>query len=191
MTTHSFLTALSPIDYHRNDPDGRLEALRDTVLSHEQDDSPFKDCPMVHMARLQILDQLIPPMGDTSGAHIKTKYLLFAVDLDGSVDDFLDCLYGVHADFVHDVWGRCLGYPAYRGSVFFRRYIHRCMFDKPLGYAGFPTSVQETLTALARRQKLATWVAAHQGLSDAELKKAWLRDRADLENPVIPKPGTF
>ncbi len=95
MTTHSFLTALSPIDHHRNDPGGKMAKLKETLAAHEQDNSPFSDCPMVHMARLQILDQLIPPMGDTSGAHIKSKYLLFAVDLDGQVDDFLDCLYRV------------------------------------------------------------------------------------------------
>jgi len=191
MVAHSFLTALSPIDFHRNDPHGRMEKLRQTLASHEQDSSPFSDCPMVHMARLQILDQLIPPMGDMSGAHIKTKYLLFAVDLDGSVDDFLDCLYRVHPDFVHGVWGRCIGYPDYRGAVFFRRYISRCMFDNPLGYAGFPTSVQETLTALVRKNALGDWVASHQGLSDAELQLAWQRDRHKFTDPDTPKPGSF
>lgn len=191
MVAHSFLTALSPIEFHRNDPHDRVSKLREALAGHEQDDSPFRDCPMVHMARLQILDQLTPPMGDMSGAHIKTKYLLFAVDLDGSVDDFLDCLYRQHAGFVHDVWGRCIGYPDYHGAVFFRRYIARCMFNNPLGYAGFPLSVQETLTDLTRKNTLGDWVASHQGLSDAELKQAWQRDRHKFTNPDIPKPGSF
>ena len=191
MTKHSFLTALSPIEYRHNDPENRIEHMKQTISDHEQDNSPFSDCPMVHMARLQILDQLTPPMGDTTGARLKTQYLLFVVDLDGRSDDFLDCLYRTNRKFVHEVWGRCLGYPAYEGAVFFRRYIARCMFTNPLGYAGFPTSVQETLRALTRKQALSDWVTSHQGLSDAEIQQAWQRDKAKFVNPDIPKPGTF
>ncbi len=191
MSKHSFLTALSPIEYRHNDPDNRIATMLEVIGDHEQDDSPFRKCPMVHMARLQIIDQLVPPMGDTSGVHLKTKYLLFVVDLDGNNDDFLDCLYRVAPEFVHAIWGRCLGYPAYKGSVFFRRYIARCMFNNPLGYAGFPLSVQETLRVLSRKQALAKWASDHQGLSDAELKAAWQRDQEILTNPDIPKPGSF
>ncbi|WP_020400618.1 hypothetical protein [Kordiimonas gwangyangensis] len=191
MTDHSFLTALSPICHHRNDPGNKMQKLRDTLAAHEQENSPFSDCPMVHMARLQILDQLIPPMGDTSGAHIKTKYLLFVVDLDGHIDDFLDCLYRVQPSFVEAVWGQCIGYPDYKGSVFFRRYIARCMFNNPLGYAGFPNSVQDTLKAVSRKQMLGDWVSAHEGLSDAKLKNAWQKDREKFVHPDIPKPGSF
>lgn len=191
MTMHSFITAISPIEYRPHDPDSRLALIRQTLADHEQGNSPFPDCPMVHMTRLQILDQVPPAMGDVSGAALKTKYLLFAVNVDGRADDFLDCLYRTHADFVHNVWGRCLGYPAYKGAVFFRRYIRRCQFEKPLGYAGFTASVDEKLGALVRKHMLADWVAAHQGLSDAELKLAWVRDREKFSDPSIPKPGSF
>ncbi|WP_417461271.1 hypothetical protein [Kordiimonas sp.] len=191
MTKHSFLTALSPIEFRHNDPEDREANILEAISEHEQDNSPFKACPMVHMARLQILDQLTPPMGDTSGARLKTKYLLFVVDLDGGTDDLLDCLYRTAPGFVHAVWGRCLGYPAYKGSVFFRRYIARCMFSNPLGYAGFPLSVQETLQKLARKQAMADWATRHQGLSDADLRAAWQRDHEALANPDVPKPGNF
>jgi len=191
MTKHSFLTAVSPIEYRKNDPEGRVAGIRETQLRHEQGNSPFQHCPMVHMVRLQVLDNLIPPMGDVTGASLKTKYLLFVADIDGQIDDFLDCLYRVDQDFVQNTWGRCLGYPSYEGAVFFRRYIARCQFDKPLGYAGFPSSVTENLRALTRKQALADWATTHQGLSDAELQKAWRRDRAKFTHPDIPKPGTL
>ncbi len=191
MIRHSFLTAFSPIEYRQDDPEDRVVEVKRTLLDHEQDNSPFRECPMVHMARLQVIDQLTPPMGDTSGAGLKTKYLLLAANVDGPIDDFLDCLYRVNSSFVHDVWGRCLGYPSYEGAVFFRRYIRRCSFDNPLGYAGFSLSVEETLRALSRKQTLAKWMAAHQGMSDAELQKAWRRDREKFANPSIPKPGNF
>ncbi|WP_286829129.1 MULTISPECIES: hypothetical protein [Kordiimonas] len=191
MTEHSFLTAFSPIEHRRNDPDGREATIRKTLLSHEQDDSPFADCPMVHMARVQILDQLVPPMGDVSGSGLKTKYLIFAADIDGRIDDFLDALYRRDTDFVHNVWGQCIGYPDFRGAVFFRRYIDACSFHNPLGYAGFPLSVGETLLQLRRKNALADFVSDHQGLSDKELQAAWRKNRESLKNPDLPKPGTF
>lgn len=191
MTDHSFLTALSPIEYRPNDPDGRIAGIREMILTHEQSESPFKDCPMVHMARFQILDQLTPPMGDMSGKNLKTKYLMFVADIDGSVDDFLDCLFRVGSDFVAKTWGRCLGYPDYHGAVFLRRYIASCSFHKPLAYAGFPTSVQDNLRALTRKQALASWVRDHEGKSAAERQAAWRRDRHRFTNPDVPNPGSF
>lgn len=191
MTQHSFLTALSPIEFREHDPDDRLSLIRQTLIDHEQKHSPFRDCPMVHMSRLQIVDQLPPPMGDVSGAKLKTKYLLFAVDIDGRIDDFLDCLYRTHPQFVRGVWGRCLGYPPYEGAVFFRRYITKCLFNKPLAYAGFAAGVDDILRALGRKQALAEWVSAHQGKSDQELNGAWRRDRRKFVTPNVPKPGSF
>ena len=191
MTVHGFLTALSPIEYRENDPENRVASVRQTLAEHEQNNSPFQECPMVHMSRLQILDRLTAPMGDTSSAALKTKYLLCAINIDGRVDDFLDCLYRVNPGFVHDVWGRCVGYPAYKGAVFFRRYINRCLFEKPLGYAGFPASVEDVFRALTQKQAVADWVTSHQNMSDAELKQAWHNDRDKFLNPTTPKPGNF
>ncbi len=191
MTDHSFLTVISPIEHRRNDPDGREATIRKTLLAHEQDTSPFADCPMVHMARIQIIEQAVPPMGDVSGAALKTKYLLLAADIDGRVDDFLDCLYRRDADFVHNVWGQCIGYPDYQGAVFFRRYVAACSFDNPLGYAGFPLSVGETLLAVTRKNALADFVTDHQGMSDKDLQAAWRKHRASLTHPDLPKPGSF
>lgn len=191
MTPKSFLTSLSPIEFRPDDPDGKIAAIRETLLVHEQENSPFSKCPMVHMARVQIIDQLTPPMGEVADTSLQTRYLLFIVDMDGSVDDFLDCLYRIAPTFVQAVWGKCVGYPAYDGAVFFRRYIHRCMFTKPLGYAGFGEDLDEILEALTRKQMLAEWVAAHQHLDAPELQDAWHKARGRFLSPETPKPGTF
>lgn len=191
MTKHSFLTAFSPIDHRPDDPDGRAETIRRTLAEHEQGNSPFQDCPMVHMARLQIFDHLTPAMGDMSGKDLKSRYVMFVVDLDGQVDDFLDHFYRVHPDFIRNVWGQCLAYPDYEGAVFFRRFINRCMFHKPLAYAGFPASVEEILRALTQKQNLANWARKHQGKTDAALQKAWRKDREQFTNPDIPRPGNI
>ncbi|NVJ99093.1 MAG: hypothetical protein HWE25_13140 [Alphaproteobacteria bacterium] len=191
MTSKSFLTALSPIEFRHDDPDGTIAAIKTVLLTHEQENSPFRNCPMAHMVRLQVIDQLTPPMGDVSGASLKSRYLLFVADIDGSVDDFLDCLYRVNPEFVRSVWGRCLGYPGYDAAVFFRRYIHRCQFNNPLGYAGFPESVEDILGALRKKHLLAEWIAAHQGLDAASLQQAWQQSRASFIRPDTAKPGSL
>lgn len=188
---HSFLTALSPIEHRAHDPDGRLRGVRDALHAHEQLASPFRDCPMAHMVRLQVLDTLRPAMGDTGAPALKSSYLLFVAELDGRIDDFLDCLYRVDPGFVASVWGRCEGYPAYAGAVFFRQYLARCLIADPLPYAAFPSTVQALLRQLARKAQLADWVGAARELDDAALQASWRKQRHALLHPELPRPGSL
>ncbi len=188
---HSFLTALSPIDWRPEDPEGRLVALRRVLAAHEQLESPFRQCPMAHMVRVQVIDTARPAMGDVAAAPLKSSWLLFVAELDGSVDDFLDALYRVGAPFVHSVWGCCVGYPPYEGAVFFRRYIARCRVTGELPYAAFPFSVPQTLRLLARKEALADFAGDAQGLDAAALQAAWRARREAIERPDVPRPGTL
>ncbi len=189
--THSFLTAISPIEHRAADPDGRLRALREALHTHQQLASPFRECPMAHMARLQVIDTLRPAMGETQSVPLKSSYLLFVAELDGGVPDFLDCLYRVGRDFVHHVWGRCEGYPRYEGAVFFRRYIGRCQITDPMPYSAFDTSVPGILLSLARKEGLSDFAAAAVGLDDAALQRAWRERREALLNPPPPPRGSL
>lgn len=189
---HTYLTALSPIEYRADDPQGHLAAVRETLYRHEQEHSPFKRCPMAHMVRLQVIDNARPPMGEQDAAPLQSSYLLLAAELDGGTDDFLDCLYRVAPRFVQDLWGRCIGYPRYEGPVFLRRYIARCTLTGELPYAAFDTSVVQTLEALALKERLSDWVAASQGLDATQLQQRWQRQRHGLVKPdsILP-PGSF
>ena len=155
-TTHSFLTAISPIE--TGSEQRTSDALRRYLKGAESAGnaaSPLACCPMVHMARLVILDDLRPALGDTDAGSLHTKYLLFIAELDGPIDDFLDHLYRENPDFVAKVWGGCLGYPEDEGPVFFRQYIETCSFAPDLPFAAFPgRSVSDIERALARRQQL-------------------------------------
>ncbi len=188
---HSYLTALSPIEYRADDPDGVLAGVRETLRTHEQEASPLKRCPMVHMLRLQVIDNARPAMGRQDAAPLMSSYLLLAAELDGTVDDFLDCLYRVDSDFVMQLWGRCIGYPRYDGPVFFRRYIARCRQTGELPYAAFDVSVKQTLDALALKEEFGHWLCGTQGLDAAALQQHWLKYRGALERPARIKPGTF
>ncbi len=188
---HAFLTALSPIPHAAHDPQQRLPAVRAALTAHLQSESPFRDCPMAHMVRLQVIDTLRPAMGDVRAAPLGSAWLLCVAELDGTVDDFLDCLYRVGAEFVHAVWGRCTGYPPHAGAVFFRRYIARCRIDGELPYAAFDASVGTTLRALACKEAVADFAVDTRGLGDAALFAAWQDRRPTLVDPPVDKPGAL
>lgn len=188
---HCYLTALSPIEYRADDPDRVLEGVRETLRTHEQELSPFRRCPMVHMVRLQVIDTARPPMGAQEAAPLQTSYLLLVAELDGSADDFLDCLYRVDDDFVMRLWGRCIGYPPCAGSVFLRRYIARCRVNGELPYAAFDVDVARILSALALKERFGPWVADAQGLDAAALQQRWLREGRTLACSRPSAPGTL
>lgn len=188
---HAFLTALSPIEHRPGDPDGRLAGVRAALAAHAQYESPFRECPTAHMVRLQVIDTLKPAMGDTSGAHLRSAWLLCVAELDGAVDDFLDALYRTDPGFVHATWGRCTGYPPYRGAVFLRRYIARCRVGGELPYAAFDASVGQTLVALERKERLGAFAATANGLDPAALRVAFDAAREGLARPDMPRPGTL
>ena len=139
----------------------------------------------------QTPSRLAPAMGDYTAPPLQSSYLLFVAELDGGIDDFLDCLYRVDPDFVASVWGRCEGYPRYAGAVFFRQYVRRCLIADPLPYAAFPATVPEILRLLARKESLADWVADAGALDDAALQKAWHAQRRALLQPKLPRPGSL
>ena len=191
MAAHTYLTALSPIEYRADDPDGVLSGVREALHAHRQLESPFRRCPMVHMLRLQVIDKARPPQGAKDPPALQSSYLLLAAEIDGGVDDFLDCLYRTDPAFVMKLWGRCIGYGPYDGPVFFRRYIARCTLHGELPYSAFDVSVGQTLQALALKERFGAWVADTRDLDPATLQRRWLERGRALDHVKPLAPGTF
>lgn len=160
-STHSYLTVASPIREDEAQEISPAMAIRELLLASNQNTSPFRDCPMVHMARLAILHDVVPALGDRAGDQLATKYLLFVAELDGRVDDFLDHFYAEHGDFAQSLWGHCYGYPPFGGAVFFRRYMARCTQSVELPYASHPDSVEELLMHLKVQDEMRKFALAH------------------------------
>lgn len=188
---HTYLTALSPIEHRADDPDRRLAGVRAALAAQSQYESALCNCPTVHMLRLQVIETLKPAMGDTGGVHLRSAWLLCVAELDGCVDDFVDALYRSDADFVHATWGRCTGYPPYRGAVFLRRYLARCRFGGELPYAAFAATVGQTRIAIERKEQLGAFVAAAQGLDPGALHAAFAAARDGLVRPNPPRAGSL
>jgi hypothetical protein len=197
---HTSLVTLSPIEYRSDDPDGRLKTVSTTLEAESNKkhaDQILRQCPMVHMARLQIIDDVIPPMGQQPPDSLKSKYLLFVADVDGSIEDFFDSLYNgalhpfdwaadastkkQHADFVQSLWGQCIGYPQDRGCVFFRRYLQRCRIKVSLPFAAYDFTVAEIIDAKEKQAMFARFVAATQDMGPDELFSEWEEFRDNYE----------
>ena len=93
---HVNLTSLSPIEYRLNDPDGRIEDIKEFLAEegHKRPaDQLMNACPMVHMCRIQVIEDIIPAMGAQPADSLKSSYLMMVAEISGTVDDFLDSLY--------------------------------------------------------------------------------------------------
>ena len=150
------------------------------------------------MARLQIIDDVLPEMGARPGDSLKSKYLLFVADINGEIDDFLDALYNgpqspfswvagdedskCHSEFVHQIWGRCIDYPKETGSVFFRRFMHRCRLKVSLPYSANTHSVDDIILAKHRQAEFTDFVIHTQGMSADALYSKW-KDFKKLHAP--------
>ena len=172
----SFITAMSPIEVRPDHEVTDRVIERITKVTSGAEPTPFAQCPMLHMARILIIDDLRPSLGVSPKASLKTNYLLFLADIDGPVGDFLDCLYEADPSFVDGVWGNCLGYPSdLGGPVFFRRYIERSRLPVHLPFVAFPghTAV-EIHGALQLHVDLLEWMArGHANMKEDDLKVAW------------------
>lgn len=185
---HSYLTALCPIEVIGGS-DRVANELRVEFSNNQQQHSPFKKCPMVHMVRLQIIDHIRTGMGNRKADALKSKYLLLIADVDGEIADFLDCLYYECRDFVQNVWGRCLGFPRHRGPLFFRRYIEQCTVKTHLPYGSFVAPVNEILLALDTQSRLAEWIDEHHRTHGVDLSKCWRELENTLDSRPDPTPG--
>ena len=188
---HSFITTLSPLV--NVDGEGRDPAmeLREQLMLSNQTNSPFLTCPMVHMARLSIIHDIVPALGDVNGDHLGSKYLLFIAELDGDVNDFLDHFYAHAPDFIHAVWGICHGYPEYRGAVFFRRYMQRCSQPVQLPYAAFPDTVEEVLCQLQVQDRVRRFALEQSGAGPEQLLEAFRELERELDALPPPPPGSI
>jgi len=189
---HTSLVTLSPIEYRSDDPENRIATVSRTLETEARkthSDQVLRQCPMLHMARAQIIDNVIPSMGQQPPDSLKSKYLLFVAEIDGEVDDFLDALYNgpqypfdwdkeadarsKHANFVKNIWGQCIGYPDDAGSVFFRQYMTRCRIKVTLPFKAYNFTVDEIDRATRIQAQFASFAEANQSLGPDDLHKAW------------------
>jgi hypothetical protein len=181
-TGQTLFAAMSPIEVKPAYQVTNEIVARISAAGESTSPSPFAMCPMLHFARLVVLDDLIPKLGTSPAPPLRSNYLLFVAAIDGQLDDFLDCLYAADPKFVQDVWGRCLGYPeGVEGPVFLRRYIARSLLPVHLPFVAFQGhTALDIRGAVSIHADMLEWMANdyRSDMGDAELMAKW-QDRLD------------
>jgi hypothetical protein len=135
-------------------------------------DSPLARLDRLHVARIQIFDELVYQGPPQKPDRLASKQLLFTNTFDGDLDPYLDELcerIGPEAD---RWWGHCVGYPGTRDRQAFKRYIRRHKVDTSLVASAFPNAtVHEIRHALELRERVAAFAAEAQGLDAATLQQ--------------------
>ena len=114
------LTALSPIlpDTEDRSPRAELSAVLAALPAGEG--SPLTRVTATHTARWVIVSRL-PYFGvPASPDALRSAYLLFTSNFDGTLDDYLDALVAAMPETIERIYRHCVGFPgatpADRGS---------------------------------------------------------------------------
>jgi hypothetical protein len=135
-------------------------------------DSPLAKLDRLHLARIQIFDELVYQGRPQKPDGLNHKQLLFTSTFDGGLDPYLDQLcerIGPEAD---RWWCHCSGYPGTCDREEFKRYIRQHQVDTSLVASAFPTAtVRDIRHSLELRDKVAAFAADAQGLDAPTLQQ--------------------
>jgi hypothetical protein len=187
------LTALFPIK-----PGEHAAQLRKHLrcLDSHPCGSPLSAVPIVHMARLAIVDQTpyqgVPAKSDA----LKSAYLLFLCEFDGtSSDSLVQQLVLKIPEEVTAIWRHCRAFPGTESIDRLGDYFQRCSIETTLFLADRPMdSVEEILKALMYKQKLSdllVWFQQQAGTLDPAQLKARIRALRDIDTAPAPQPGSL
>jgi len=169
----------------------------DEQVEHNLYGSPLSKVPFIHMARFAIIEDLtyqgIPARRD----RLKSSYMLFMCDFDGSnADKLVAAMSEIHfpdhcPDYWMDqVWGHCVAYPRRASRDRLTAYFERCQLETNLFLADRPKDeVQDILRALICKRKFIEFLMKHQGSpadhQRAEFFKMWEQLKS-FETPIVP-----
>jgi hypothetical protein len=184
-------TALFPIK--PGEHAGRLR-IHLRSLDSEPNGSPLSKVPVIHMARLVIVDQMpyqgLPAKNDA----LNSAYLLFLCEFDGTSSDTLaqELLQNIPAE-VDTIWQHCRAFPGTQSVDQLADYFQRCSVKTTLFLADQPKdSVQDILRALVYKRELSDLLLCfqQQALSPSQLK-ARIQALRNIDTAPAPDPGSL
>lgn len=184
-------TGLFPIAANRSDDVRAYLRTLDDIRTYPRG-SPFSDVPIIHMARLFIVDRLAYQGTPAKFDELKSDYLVFMCEFDGgSVDPLVQALVGNIPTEVAGIWGSCLSFPGIQRRDQLSEYFERCQLTTSLFLADQPeASVGEILMALLCRRRLGEFVEQIQSNppSPDVLQQDFSQMWQSLQNES-PRPG--
>jgi hypothetical protein len=135
-------------------------------------DSPLAKLDRLHLARIQIFDELVYQGRPQKPDGLNHKQLLFTSTFDGELDPYLDQLCERIGPDADRWWRHCSGYPGTGDREAFKRYIQQHQVDTSLFASAFPTAtVRDIRHSLELRDKVAAFAADAQGLDAPTLQQ--------------------
>ena len=128
-------------------------------------DSPLAKLDRLHLARIQVFDELVYQGPPQKPDRLTEKQLLFTSTFDGDLDPYLVEICDRIGPEADRWWSHCAGYPGTRDRAAFKRYIRDHQVDTSLFASAFPgATVQDIHESLDLRAKVAAFAAQAQGL---------------------------
>jgi hypothetical protein len=137
--------------------------------------SPLARLRGLHLARIQIFDELVDQGHGHRVDRLRFRQLLFTSTFDGPLDAYLDEICSLLGPDADGWWEHCVGYPGTADRAAFKAWIRAHQVDTNLFASAFPpATVQEMLEGLALREQVAAFAAGAQGLDAATLQSRFL-----------------
>jgi len=154
--------------------------------------SPLSNVPIIHMARLAVIDTLPCQEMPARVDALKSHYLLFACDFDGGgVDVLIRDMVRHVPDQLTAIWGHCIRFPGTPSCDLLAAYFERCQLETNLFLADQPqASVDDILMGLMCRRRLGDFMRQlqHKPRDPAVLKRGFQLLWRSLQS-VRPLPG--
>jgi hypothetical protein len=189
-------TALFPLQR-----DANHQALRQVLreMDRHPHGSPLSAVPIIHVARLVIIDHL-PFQGEPARLdRLKSSYLLFVCDFDGDdTGQLVDALADRAEEIVTRIWTHCRGFPGVSasrdraGRARLCDYFKRCQIETNLLLADrSKETLPQILTALMWRRHFTDFVERHQGADPGQLQQEFQAMLQALAARGVPEPGSL
>jgi len=139
--------------------------------------SPLSRLPRTHLGRFVIVADFHNDRSwkQRREEHLELPYLVFTSNFDGDLDSYLDELCSELAGEAKEIWGRCVGCPASASGDALKTYLKHNQIDTGIFFAAYGQAPTGTVkAALANREKMVELARTSQGLSPAELQKAFV-----------------
>jgi hypothetical protein len=154
---------------------GRQTALRTCLRQLPTgEDSPLARLGTTHFARWLVIDDLVYQGPPQVRDELKSSYLLFVSNFDGSLASYLADLARLMPKEADAVWGHCVGYPGVADPSGFAAYVSHNQIATTFFVSAYPTAtVAAVRESLRLREEITEFALAAQGMAPAALRNAF------------------
>jgi hypothetical protein len=135
--------------------------------------SPFASVPGTHFARLVVLTHVGADGGPERRVELDRPCVLFGVNCDGDVSEYLQVMAKALGDTAAAVFGPCDGCPGTSDPDAFATWLRAREVPPLLAFATFDAPVDVIVRALRAREQLASFAGRAQAMTPADLRSAW------------------